>query len=735
MRLLLTILIPSLILAQTPITVPSATGARVMVGNVANSAIQIVCINPVSHVAESCAGTGGGVGANVTITQGGNDAVVDATGALKVLASIDTTGLATEAKQDTGNTSLASIDSKITAVNTGAVVVSSSALPSGAATVAKQPAFGTAGTSSADVITVQGRAAMTPLLIDGSGVTQPVSGTVTTNAGTNLNTSLLALEAGGNLASIKAKTDNIPAQGQALAAASLPVVLTAAQISTLTPLSTVTANAGTNLNTSLLALEAGGNLAAHTTSLQLLDDAVATTASAITTKGIAASGTDGTNARVLKTDTGGELQVDVLTIPALVASSANIGDVDVLTVPTDPFGANADAASATGSISAKLRFIASTGIPVTGTVTANATLTAETTKVIGTVRTLGNVGAVMDGVNTAATAPANGLMQLGIYNSTEPSPTTGQSVGVQLDAKGRQRQVIMDAAGNTRGANVDANSNLGVVLAAETTKVIGTVNQGTSPWIVAGGGTAGSAASGVVTVQGIASMTPLFMSSSTAPVSTMNSASANSGVNSAMALVFDDASPTAITENSFGFARMSANRNQYTTLRDAAGNERGANVDANNNLGVVLAAETTKVIGTVNPGNTANTTAWIVQPIGGTTNGNTNYVLEPAASDNHAVVKAGAGTVYSIEVFNNSATVNYIRLYNATTGFNGCNSATNLTWEGMIPANTSVAGAIMNKAIGLAFSTGISICVTSGYGQTNTSNATASAMAVNVEYK
>lgn len=106
----------------------------------------------------------------------------------------------------------------------------------------------------------------------------------------------------------------------------------------------------------------------------------------------------------------------------------------------------------------------------------NGTLVAETTKVIGTVRNVGNVGAVLDGVNTAATAPANGILGLGIFNTTEPSPTTGQSVGVQLDSKGRQRQVIMDAAGNTRGANVDANNNLGIVLPAETTKVIGTIN-------------------------------------------------------------------------------------------------------------------------------------------------------------------------------------------------------------------------------------------------------------------
>jgi hypothetical protein len=44
------------------------------------------------------------------------------------------------------------------------------------------------------------------LLVDGSGVTQPVSGTVTANAGTNLNTSLLAVESGGKLATIATNT-------------------------------------------------------------------------------------------------------------------------------------------------------------------------------------------------------------------------------------------------------------------------------------------------------------------------------------------------------------------------------------------------------------------------------------------------------------------------------------------------------------------------------------------------
>lgn len=81
------------------------------------------------------------------------------------------------------------------------------------------------------------------------------------NAGSNLNTSALATEA-GNLASIKAKTDNIPAQGQALAAGSTPVVLTAAQLTTLTPPAALTN----------YATETGGNLAASAASLSVLDD-------------------------------------------------------------------------------------------------------------------------------------------------------------------------------------------------------------------------------------------------------------------------------------------------------------------------------------------------------------------------------------------------------------------------------------------------------------------------------
>jgi hypothetical protein len=90
----------------------------------------------------------------------------------------------------TADTSLSSIDSKITAVDTGAVVVSSSALPSGAATEATlggvltsanfAAAFGTAGTADAQVMSVQGIASMTPVQVT---VNSQVPGTGATNLG------------------------------------------------------------------------------------------------------------------------------------------------------------------------------------------------------------------------------------------------------------------------------------------------------------------------------------------------------------------------------------------------------------------------------------------------------------------------------------------------------------------------------------------------------------------------
>lgn len=113
-------------------------------------------------------------------------------------------------------------------------------LPAGASTAAKQPALGTAGAASADVLSVQGVAGMTALKVDGSAVTQPVSGTVTANQGGAPWSENLA-QVGGVAIS----------QGQKVMASSVPVVVASDQAAI-----PVTANAGTNLNTSALLLDA-----------------------------------------------------------------------------------------------------------------------------------------------------------------------------------------------------------------------------------------------------------------------------------------------------------------------------------------------------------------------------------------------------------------------------------------------------------------------------------------------
>lgn len=124
-----------------------------------------------------------------------------------------------------------------------------------------------------------------------------------------------------------------------------------------------------------------------------------------------------------------------------------------------------------------------------------------------------------------------------------------------------------------------------------------------------------------------------------------------------------------------------------------------------------------------------------VQEIPGTTGGLSTYVVEPGASDNHANIKNGAGQVYGMLVTTKHTAAQYMRLYDAGTGFNGCNSATNLKFETIVPASSTAAGFTPTIPAGLAFGTGISICFTGAYGNTDTTSATASVSTVNVFYK
>ena len=117
-------------------------------------------------------------------------------------STIDTTGLATSANQTTIIGHLDGVEGSLSSLDT------------------KTPSLGQALA-----------AASSPVVLTAVQMTTLTPPAAITN---------FANETGGNLASIKAKTDNIPSLGQALAAASTPVVLTAAQITTLTPIAAIT---------------------------------------------------------------------------------------------------------------------------------------------------------------------------------------------------------------------------------------------------------------------------------------------------------------------------------------------------------------------------------------------------------------------------------------------------------------------------------------------------------------
>jgi hypothetical protein len=98
--------------------------------------------------------------------------------------------------------------------------------------------------------------------------------------------------------------------------------------------------------------------------------------------------------------------------------------------------------------------------------------------------------------------------------------------------------------------------------------------------------------------------------------------------------------------------------------------------------------------------------------------GASNYHVIAAASDNHAVIKNGAGTLYDIDCTSSSdgTATDYVRLYDLGTGFNGCNSTTGIIWGMVCPAVVTAGGIAGGFAksfpVGRAFATGLSICIT-----------------------
>lgn len=121
-------------------------------------------------------------------------------------------------------------------------------------------------------------------------------------------------------------------------------------------------------------------------------------------------------------------------------------------------------------------------------------------------------GTTCASVGTAGSPSTNALT---VQAVTLGHGTAAAAMRVELPTDGTGQVNVANA--NANGQATMANSSPVVIASNQSaitvTGAAGTfpVTQSTSPWIVAGGGTAGSAATGVVTIQGIASMTKLLV--------------------------------------------------------------------------------------------------------------------------------------------------------------------------------------------------------------------------------
>lgn len=131
------------------------------------------------------------------------------------------------------------------------------------------------------------------------GADNDITGTVTANLSATDNAVLDSIQVG---------TDKIPAQGQALAAASMPVVLTAAQVTTLTPPAAITGFATSAKQDTII-----GHLDGVEGLLTTIDADTGNVSTKIDTIAGAVTGT--------------EMQVDVLTMPSTAVTNAGLTEL------------------------------------------------------------------------------------------------------------------------------------------------------------------------------------------------------------------------------------------------------------------------------------------------------------------------------------------------------------------------------------------------------------------------
>ena len=353
-----------------------------------------------------------------------------------------------------------------------------------------------------------------------------------------------------------------------------------------------------------------------------------------------------------------------------------------------------------------------------------------------------------DGSGTAITSTASALdiniksgnpTSIAVTQSTSPwVVSNGGTFAVQAAQSGNWATRTQDGSGNTitstaSALDVNIKSGFGTSIA---------VTQSTSPWIIAGGGTAGSAASGVATVQGIASMTPLLVNPGTA--ANWNTtwgggtlgAMANYGTSPGAVLVpgvnayvtntvgvtgtfYQATQPVSIASAQVASGAYASGAFASGAISDGAQVTLGSKADAKSTATDATAVTVMSVLKEISameqaPASRAVTNAGTfavqatITPSSSSSIGITPVVSASAESSH--VLKAGAGNLYSVYAINQTSTSGYLVVLNATSApADGAIAPLACT---SIPANST---AFLNYSGGppAVYSTGITAVVTS----------------------
>lgn len=360
------------------------------------------------------------------------------------------------------------------------------------------------------------------------------SGSLATAANQTTGNGLLTTIDGdtGNIATSAASIDSkTPALGQALAAGSVPVVLTASQLSTLTPPAAITGFA-TAANQS--------TIIGHVDGLETL---IGTTNTTLTTIAGYLDGVEGyidgletligTTNTTLSTIDG---HVDGL--EALVGTTnTNLSTIDghvdgvegiLTTIDTDTGNIATSASSIDSKVPALGQALSAASVPVVLPASQISTLTPP---------------AAITGYATSA----NQTTELGYLDGVEGLIGTTNSTLSTIDGHVDGLETLVGTT-NTTLSTIDGHVD----------------------------GLEGTASSQLTSLQLLDDSIFADDAAFTPATSKVNVAG----------FEYDDSSPDSVDEGDAGAARMSANRNQYMQIRDAAGNERGVNVNSSNELAV-----------------------------------------------------------------------------------------------------------------------------------------------------